>query len=210
VKKNDQTRLAKSGFKGTVTIGVAVVHPPRSLNLLDMMIHVQKSTKDSDFGTSDTVIFYLCFGSPESDPSHTFPGGFSAYVPLAIVNNNPRSAMMLKALYAGSPAAQNIIVAKPQQLEIWKQDNTLFAGWTIPIPLLPPKYSLPPSCILFEGIGEAKHKRGTHVWPSGYKSIAEYDYLEAFVTFINPSSKYSGPGTDGRLRMNLVAVTTPP
>jgi sugar-specific transcriptional regulator TrmB len=210
VSDSDRARLsAKSGFKGTVILGMAVIHPPSHLNLLDMMIHVQKSTKESDFGASDAVVFSLYLGPPKSDPSHKGSGGFSAYVPLAIVNNNPRSTMMLKALYEGSPAAQNVILAKPQQLEAWKQGNTLFAGWTMSIPLLPPKYSLPPSCILFEGIGEAKHKTGTYVWPSGYKSMVEYDDLEAFVTFINPSSKYSGPGTDGSLRTNLVAVTTP-
>lgn len=210
-KKNDQARLAaKSGFRGTVTMGMAVIHPPKHLNLLNMMIHVQKSTNESDFGASDTVIFYLCAGSPGSDSSNRFPGGFLGYVPLAIVNNNPRSTFMLKALYAGSPAAQNIVIAKPQELEAWKQDNTLFAGWTIPIPLLPPKYSLPPSCILFEGIGEAKHKKTTWTSQSGYKSTMEFDDREAFVTFINPSSKYSGPGTDGRLRTNLVAFTIPP
>jgi sugar-specific transcriptional regulator TrmB len=210
VKKNDQARLsAKSGWRGNVTFGTAVIHPPSHLNLLDMVIHVQKSTKESDFGASDTVIFYLCLGPPESDPSHKWSGGFSAYVPLAIVNNNPRSIMMLKALYKGSPAAQNVILAKPQQLEAWKQGNTLFVGWAMSIPLLPPKYSLPPSCILFEGIGEAKHKTGTYIWPSGHKSTAEYDYREAFVTFINPSSNYSGPGTDGCLRTNMITVTTP-
>ena len=208
---SDRARLsAKSGFKGTVIMGIAVVHPPSHLNLLDMMIRVQKSTKESDFGASDTIIFSLCLGPPKSDLSHKGSGGFSAYVPLAIVNNNPRSTMMLKALYKGSPAAQNVILAKPQQLEAWKQGNTLFAGWTMPIPLLPPKYSLPPSCILFEGIGEAKHKTGTHIWPSGYKVIAEYDNFEAFATFINPSSNYSGPGTDGCLRTNMITVTTPP
>jgi sugar-specific transcriptional regulator TrmB len=210
VKKNDQTRLAKSGFRGTVTIGMAVVHPPRHLNLLDMMIHVQKSTNDSDFGASDSVIFYLCLGSPESVNSQGLPGGFPAYAPLAIVSNNPRSAMMLKALYGGYPAAQNVIVAKPQQLEVWQQENMLFAGWTMPIPLLPPKYSLSPSCILFEGIGKTKHETITVNWLSGYKSTNNYDAVEAFVTFINPSSKYSGPGTDGCLRTNLVAVTAPP
>jgi hypothetical protein len=101
-------------------------------------------------------------------------------------------------------------VVKPEQLEVWKQDNTLFAGWTVPISLMAPKYSLPPSCILFEGIGLAKHQKTTTTWPSGFKTTAEYDNLEAFVTFINPSSNYAGPGTDGSLGTNVVATTMPP
>jgi hypothetical protein len=73
-----------------------------------------------------------------------------------------------------------------------------------------PKYSLPPSCILFEGIGLSKHQKTTTTWPSGFKTTAEYDNFEAFVTFINPSSNYAGPGTDGSLGTNVVATTTPP
>jgi len=203
-KGGDRAKLsAKSGFGGRVTIGRALVHSPRNLDLPDMMIQVQKSSKASDFGDSDTVIFALCLPTPAS------VGGF-AFVPVAVVDNSPRPVPMWKALFAGTPAGQNVIVVKPEQLEVWKQDNTLFAGWTVPLPLLPPKYRLPPSCVLFEGIGSAKHQKTTTSWPSGFKTVAEYDNLEAFVTFINPSSNYAGPGTDGSLGTNVVATTTPP
>lgn len=211
IKKDQATIFANSGFRSQfLTVGLAVIHPPANLNLLDMVIHVQKSTKEAAFGASDTVIVYLCLQIPGSS-THAKPGGgFSPFVPLAIINNNPRSSIMFKELYRGTPAAQNIILAKPHQLEEWTHGNMLFAGWTIPIPLLAPKYSLPPSCILFEGIGESKHKTKTLTSPSGFKITSEYDYSEAFVTFITPSAKYSGPGTDGSLRTNIVTVTTPP
>jgi sugar-specific transcriptional regulator TrmB len=200
----DQAKLsAKSGFGGRVTIGRALIHTPSDLDLPDMMIQVQKSSKASDFGDSDTVIFALCLPTPAS------MGGF-AFVPVAVVDNSPRPVPMWEALFAGTPAGQNVIVLKPEQLEVWKQGNTLFAGWTVPLPLLPPKYSLPPSCVLFEGIGSPKHQKTTTSWPSGFKTVAEYDNLEAFVTFINPSSNYAGPGTDGSLGTNVVANTTPP
>jgi sugar-specific transcriptional regulator TrmB len=203
-KEADQDKLsAKSGFGGRVTIGRALIHAPRNLDLPEMMIQVQKSSKASDFGDSDTVIFALCLPTPAS------VGGF-AFVPVAVVDTSPRPVPMWRALFAGTPAGQNVIVVKPEQLEVWKQGNTLFAGWTVPLPLLPPKYSLPPSCVLFEGIGSAKHQKTTTSWPSGFKTVAEYDNLEAFVTFINPSSNYAGPGTDGSLGTNVVATTTPP
>jgi sugar-specific transcriptional regulator TrmB len=203
-QEGDQAKLsAKNGFGGRVTIGRALVHAAGNLGLPDMMIQVQKSSKASDFGDSDTVIFALCLPTPAS------VGGF-AFIPVAVVDNSPRPVPMWKALFAGTPAGQNVIVVKPEQLEVWKQGNSLFAGWTIPLPLLPPKYSLPPSCVLFEGIGSAKHQKTTTSWPSGFKTVAEYDNLEAFVTFINPSSNYAGPGTDGSLGTNVVAATTPP
>lgn len=202
-REKDQAKLsAKSGFGGRVTIGQAIIHPPSNLNLPDMMIQVYKSSKESDFGDSDTVVFALCLPTP------TFTG--YTFVPVAVVGNSPRPVIMWKALLAGTPAGQNIIVVKPEQLEVWKQGNTLFGGWTVPIPLLPRKHILPPSCILFEGIGLAKHQTRNVTYPSGYKSTVEFDGLEAFVTFINPSSKYAGPGTDGSLGMNVVATTIPP
>ena len=85
------------------------------------------------------------------------------------------------------------------------QGNTLFAGWTIPIPLLP-KYTLPPSCILFEGYGKLVSGISETTIPSGRKVTTEYNGLESFVTFFHPSSKYSGPGTDGLLARD--AITT--
>jgi hypothetical protein len=203
-KDGDQAKLsAKSGFVGRVTIGRALIHAPRNLGLPDMMIQVQKSSKSSDFGDSDTVIFALCLPTPAS------VGGF-AFVPVAVVDNSPRPVPMWKTLFAGTPAGQNVIVMKPEQLEVWKQGNTLFAGWTVPLALLSPKYCLSPSCVLFEGIGSAKHQKTTTRWPSGFKTVAEYDNLEAFVTFVNPSSNYAIPGTDGSLGTNVVATTLPP
>lgn len=203
-KDEDQAKLsAKTGFGGRVTIGRGLIHATPRLNLPDMMIQVQKSSKASDFGDSDTVIFALCLPAPAS------VGGF-AFVPVAVVDNSPRPVPMWKALFAGTPAGQNVIVVKPEQLEVWKQGNTLFAGWTVPISLLPSKYSLPPSCILFEGTGSVKHQKTVTAWPSGFRTTVEYDGLEAFVTFVNPSSNYAGPGTDGGLGTNVVAITIPP
>jgi len=69
----------------------------------------------------------------------------------------------------------------------------------VPISLLPSKYTLPPSCLLFEAVGEPTHHEGTSVYPGGHKRIASAVSYEAFVTFLNPSLNYVGPGTDGAL-----------
>jgi hypothetical protein len=75
--------------------------------------------------------------------------------------------------------------------------NSLFAGWTVPIQLFPQQLTLPPACIQIEGYGDVKTAAYTLVNPSGYTQKVEENFLDAFVTFFHPSSKYSGAGTDG-------------
>jgi hypothetical protein len=57
---------------------------------------------------------------------------------------------------AGTPAAQNCQLIKKDQFNVQVHGNTLFAGWTVSIPLFFPQYILPPACILFEGYGEPR------------------------------------------------------
>ncbi|HKZ41345.1 MAG TPA: hypothetical protein VJ044_10315, partial [Candidatus Hodarchaeales archaeon] len=169
--------------------GKAIIHPPRRLNLPDMMIHVKKIQDDAAFGGHDVVAFFLRLPTPTGQ----------RFVPVGIINNGERSMVMEKVAYAGTPAEQNLLLVKREQLEIWKQGNNLFAGWTVPISLLPSKFTLPPSCILFEGVGESRHHEGTSYSPLGRKTTFSGDAQEAFVTFINPTLNYVGPGTDGGL-----------
>jgi hypothetical protein len=130
------------------------------------------------------------------------------FVPVGIINNGERSMVMEKVAYAGTPAAQNLLLVKREELEIWKQGNTLFAGWTVPISLPPTKHALPPSCVLFEGVGETRHHEGSSYAPTGQKTTYSGDTQEAFVTFINPSLNYVGPGTDGCLIETAGTVVT--
>jgi hypothetical protein len=102
-----------------------------------------------------------------------------------------------------------MIVVKPEELQVWKKGNTLFAGWTIPIPLLPPKYKLDPAFILFEAFGDGFHTKFSNQLPSGYLMEMEFDGFPAFTTFVGPSWKYSGPGTSG-LVGNLIVVNFSP
>jgi hypothetical protein len=93
------------------------------------------------------------------------------------------------------------------QLNIRVHGNTFFAGWTIPIPLLPTKYVLPPSCILFEGHGKVRSGMFNNFLPSKRKQDIWYNNLEAFVTFFHPSSKYIGPGTEGSIDRESVQIS---
>jgi hypothetical protein len=158
----------------------AAIHPPPHFNLSDMLI-------------------YLWLETPKGH----------AYVPVAYVGDNPKAQDIWKTWLAGTPAGQNVQLVKKDQLQIRIHGNTLFAGWTVPIPLRHTSI-LPPACLLIEGYGNVKTDMYTMLSPSGYRTEIERSGFEAFVTFFHPSSKYSGPGTDGFFARDYVATTYPP
>ena len=189
MRKQDEAKLySKQGWLGRGTIGKAIIRPPSHLHLPDIMIQAKKIADDAAFGGHDVVVFFLRLPTPSGE----------RFTPVGIINNGERSVVMEKVAYAGTPAEKNILIVKRAQLEVRKQGNTLFAGWTVPIQLLPSKHVLPPSCILFEAVGEPTHHEGTSV-SEGHKRTASADAYQAIVTFINPSLNYVGPGTDGAL-----------
>jgi hypothetical protein len=177
----------------------AVIHPPAYFNLPDMMIWILHNNKQSSFGAEDMLIIYLKLETPIG---HTF-------VPVAHITDNPKSVPHRKVVFAGTPAGQNIQVVKKDELQVRVQGNTLFAGWTVPIPLFPPSYTLPPSALLFEGYGELRTGIFKTRTISGRKQTYEYNGFGAFVTFFHPSSKYTGPGTDGILLRDVVFTAIP-
>lgn len=182
------------------SIGLAVIHPPKFLKLPEIMIIVDKIEKSSSLGEEDAIIFLSKLQTTK---------GF-AYVPVAIVGDNPRAHEFWKKMNRGNPAGQNTHLIKKDEIEIKVHGNTLFAGWTVPIPLHPPKLTLPPACILIEGYGDVKTTAYTVVPPPGYRIVREENYLDAFVTFFHPASKYSGPGTDGYLIRDSIITIYPP
>jgi hypothetical protein len=127
-------------------------------------------------------------------------------VPVAAIDTNPHPSLMLimKALDAGTPAAQNIMIVKPDQLELYKRGNTFFAGWTMPIPLPPTPHILPPSCLIAEGYGKPTPFKAFFDMPSGYKAKLKVIGRDAFLTYISPSLNYAGPGTDGKVGTYIV------
>ncbi len=182
------------------TVATAIIHPLDYFNLPDMMIFVEKVEKQSTFGAEDALIIFLWLETPT---------GY-AYVPVANVGDNPRALSFRKRVFAGTPAGQNFQLVKKDELQIRVHGNTMFAGWTVPIPLYPRQYKLPPACILIEGYGYVKSTAVSLLYVSGFKSQIEENYFDAFVTFFHPSSKYSGPGTDGRFVRDFIATSTPP
>jgi hypothetical protein len=177
---------------------MAVIRPPDYFKLPRMVIQVGKLGKSSSFGGHDeiTISSWLDTGK-----------GYS-YIPVAQICDNPKILAHRKKLFEGKPIAQNLQIVRKHELEVRVHGNTLFAGWTVPIRLFPPPSILPPCCMLFEGYGDLK----TQVMETkqfGRRQVFESNTCEAFVTFFHPSTKYSGPGTDGLLSRDLVVTTYP-
>ena len=180
--------------------GSAIVHPSKSFNLPDLLFQIHHIDKSSGFGQADAITVFLWMQTPN---------GYK-FVPAGGLGDNPKGVAFRKSQYAGFPAEQNHRLVRRDELQVRVHGNTLFAGWTVPIPLLPPKYVLQPSCLQIEGYGNIVTKAYTNIMPSGFKNKLELNGFHAFVTFMHPESKYSGPGTDGFFIRELVLTMTPP
>jgi hypothetical protein len=180
--------------------GIATIHPPASFNLPDMAIWAMHNDKLSSFGVADCLFVHLWLETPK--------GG--AYVPVAFVSDNPEVIEFHKKIATGVPSGQNAHLIRKDALQIHVLGNTLFVGWTTPIPLFPTLQSLPPSCIMFEGYNPLKTGANELGYPSGIKIINEFNGFDAFVTFFHPASKYSGPGTDGIVLRDVITTVYPP
>ncbi len=185
----------KETLRFYASTGHAIIHPPRSFNLPDMLIRVMHEDKQSPFGVTDRLYFYLWLETPKGH----------AYVPVASVLDNPTSVEFEKALFAGTPAGQNVQVLKKEELQVRVHGNTFFAGWTKQISLFK-SFILPPACVLLEGYSELETFIADYTYPSGVKVNIEVNGFDAFVTFFHPASKYSGPGTDGKIGRDVVAT----
>ncbi|HLN46029.1 MAG TPA: helix-turn-helix domain-containing protein [Candidatus Sulfotelmatobacter sp.] len=181
--------------------GVAFIHPPPQFNLPDtLFIIVCHYNEKSSFGVENRMEIYLCLE----------PARNTVYTPVAIVGDNPTGFAFFRAAFTSTPAEQNSHLFKKAYLQVHVQGNTLFAGWTKPIPLFPSKYILPPACLLFEGHGDLKTRMAKTKCPSGRTNLHEVNSRDAFVTLFHPTSKYTGPATEGRFTRDLINTGYPP
>jgi sugar-specific transcriptional regulator TrmB len=195
-KKTPAKNWPKRALKFYANAGHAVIHPPESFHLPDLLIRAVHENKQSSFGTTDRFYVYLWLKSQKD----------YSYVPVASVTDNPSDVEFQKVLLAGTPAQKNIQIFEKDALQLRIQGNTFFIGWTKPIPLVPLEYTLPPACILLESYGELRTTATEFTYPSGVKSNVEVNGYNAFVTLFHPASKYSGPGTDGLIGREVVAT----
>ena len=192
--KNSETKYFKNGLRQYASTGQAIIHPPSFFNLPDIMFHAFHFDEPSTNGNGDSLVVFLWLDTKDG----------SGFVPVGTVTNNPNSLETEKRIFKGTPAEYNQNLFKKDEFYVRVHGNTLFAAWTKKIPLFPPPLELPPSCLLLEGIGDAKTGRLALAYQSGFKNKIEFNAFEALVTFFHPSSKYSGPGTDGILFRDYV------
>ena len=175
----------------------ASIHPPENFQLPEFIIAVFRNEETSTFGLENNLRIFL---KPEIK---------EAYQLVAVVVDNPKVVEYRRSLFEGMPGSRNIILVDRNKLDVQVYGNTLFAGWTIPIPLIPTKYVLPPGCIIFEGYGNVDSGIFSFLYPSGRNQEVWYNHLKAFVTFFHPTSKYVGSGIDGFIDREAFQISYP-
>jgi sugar-specific transcriptional regulator TrmB len=194
-----QTDIWEKAEKVRGTVGNVLIIPPNRLSIPEMRMSAFHYDKDSLFGEGNSLYVYLRLKTSK---------GYD-WTPVACLETNETAVVPTKALLMGTPAANNFIFVKPDELKVRKQDNTLFVGWTVRIPLPPAAHVMPPACILLEAYGQPRHVLKSS--PIGdFISMYESDNYDAFVTFLDPSWKYSAPGTQGTVCTNVVGAMINP
>lgn len=206
--KRDLTKLPKrllsaarahegiaSGIGGDI-----IIEPPSCLNMPTLRISSNHFEHARSKRGVNLLRIDLLLKTPQGEE----------FIPAAIVTDaGPDLISRSQAQFAGTPAGQNVISVKPEELQVWNKGKTLFAGWTISIPLLEPKYKLDPACIIFEAFGDEIHSTISYELPSGYLMGIEFDGFQAFTTYIGPSWRYSGPGIYGSAGNFLLIIAKP-
>ena len=182
------------------SLGQAIIHPPKSFRLPDMLIDCWHIDKNSSYGLEDAIVVNLWQSTSQ---------GYG-YLPVAIIGDNPEAHFFWEIVHRKAPAGQNVRLVSRDAIQVQVHGNTLLAAWTVPIPLQTKSYVIPPAALLFEGHGEVKTGKITGNRPDGSGINVEFNSLEAFVTFLHPSSKYAGPATEGVLHREFIAELTPP
>jgi sugar-specific transcriptional regulator TrmB len=165
----------------------AIIRSHKNFNLPDTVIEAYKIDERSSFGAEDGLVVYLWLNTPI---------GYR-YVPVAAIQDNPRSSYHWKKILAGTPAGENCHLVKKEELQMQLHGSTFFVGWTKPIPLLPNQKPLPPAAIIFEATEKLRTIAFSTRSLSGMVAKNEANCFDAFLTFIHEKVKYQGPATDG-------------
>jgi sugar-specific transcriptional regulator TrmB len=194
--------ISKDVSRMYASMAMAVIHLPDHFNLPKIMLQATHVESWSSLGGGCHLIVFSWLETPT---------GY-AFVPVTVLRTegSPMIQAYFEMFFAGTPAAQNIQLVKNEELTVRVHGNTLFAGWTVPIKLFPTQHTLPPGCLLVEGYGDVITSGSTVVFPSGVKAEMEGNCFDALVTFMQPSYKYSGSGTEGFFARDYIMTKYPP
>ncbi|HCW07260.1 MAG TPA: hypothetical protein DGG95_07845 [Cytophagales bacterium] len=194
---------AKDPKKDTVRLygaqANAVIYPPKSLNLPNFIIFVSHNNEKSSFGIENSLHIFTQIKIADED----------SYFSGVFVTDSPRGYRYRKAMQKIRGINEVALLLKKDELSIQVHGKKFVVGWSVPIPLLAPKYILPPACIIFEGYGETKTYSSKMLGPVNPRLTNEFNMVDAFVTFIHPSSHYNGPGSDGILLKERIMTGYP-
>ncbi len=203
LQKLPKRLLSAAKAHGEIASGIGgeiIIEPPNYLKMPTLRIAPNHFEHAHSKRGSDLLRIDLWQNTPQGEE----------FVPVAIVTDAiPDFVARSEAQFAGTPAGENVIRVKTEELQVWNKGKTLFAGWTIPIPLLGAKYKLDPACIIFEAFGDEIHSTISYQLPSGYLMGIEFDGFQAFTTYIGPSWRYSGPGIYGSVGNFLLIIAKP-
>jgi len=192
-KQEDTVKLC--GYSGQ-----AMIHLPSSFGSTEIVFHMFHFEKNSAFGIEDTIIILTLNKTPL--------GNF--FSPTILICDNPEAMKSWQKILRCYPNELSFLLVGKEQIQVRIHGNTLFCGWTVEIPLPPSQLRLQPSCIILEGYGKIKPGSFTVNHPSGFRQIWENNTLDAFVTFVNEKTNYSGCGSDGIIGRDLIGITYSP
>jgi len=185
------------------TAGSAVIKLPSEFKLPHFMIETLHIEDISSHGIGEVLTVYQWLNLEKA----------SGYAPVAVLMTNSEAYVPMKCFHSNDLAAGNVHLVRSDELQTRTHGNTIFTGWTVPIPLYPREYVLPAACLTIEGYGQVNSMGIASISESGpmsIKSEIETNYFNAFVTFNHPNSKYSGPGTDGFFCREYILKIHPP
>jgi sugar-specific transcriptional regulator TrmB len=180
-------------------MGTVIIYPPKKLNLPKLLFQICFANKNSSFGVSSSLTVSIQTNIPDQQ----------SYLQTVFITDNPKGFNFRKAMQKNRHTAEAVYLLNKNELVVHSTSNGLFAGWTIPIPLLFEKYILPPGSITFEGTGEIRTYSSELKGLLNRSLIYEFNCLEAFVSFMLPSSRYYSPATDGLLYRECIITSYP-
>ena len=181
------------------TMGTVVIYPDKKLKLPNLLFQVAHAGKNSSFGESNTLTISI----------QTNIADEQSYLQTVFITDNPEGYKFRKKMLKDQFNTETVYLLNKYELTIQASANNLFAGWTIPIPLLSQKYILPPANLIFKSSGK------TRTYSAELKSLMkrrltyEFNCLDAFVTFMLPSSRYHSPATDGLFYRECIITSYP-